>query len=398
MRFRYAAIGEDGRLIHGHLDAGNEAAVVQRLEAARQHAVRVERDEARDRGLSRRAGSRFSAVTRFTRELNWLLAAGLPLSRALDFLAEGGESAMRTVLVSLKAGIRAGRSMTDSLSEHRQFFDAAYIDLVRIAEASGTLPSVLAQLAENRTRQTKMRQKVVSSLLYPAILMIVAFASVGVVMLVVLPKLHGLFAGQEARMPTNARLLMETSDWLLANGWPLVFGFLALAALLIAVFRRPEFRRRSGQVLLRLPLAGNLFRAAIAADFCRTLAMLSRAGIGLLPALELLRGGGRLQPYRETLEAMTVALRKGEDYLAPMAASTLFPPLVPAMLRVGAETGNLVPALEQLTALFEDEFTVKTERLLALLEPAVIVSLSIVVGFIVVTVMNGIVSINDLAG
>lgn len=400
-RFRYTALLEDGRIKHGLVEAASEALVVQRLEAVHQHPITIRTEtDAKDWTAWFRLGRNAPRedVTQFTRELAWLLRAGLPLSRALEFLAGNQNGAFAPVIANLRTTVRSGDSFADALALHREQFGHDYVSLVRIAEASGTLAIVLERVSDARTRQGKLRGKVLSALLYPAILVFVAIASLGMIFTVVLPKLHGLFAGQDARLPFSTRALLSISDWMLAHGTAIVIAIPAIAFSLFALAQREDIRSAVRAIIFRLPIIGALPRTLTAANVCGTLAMLTGNCVSLLLSLELLRDAAPRGGTREIFESMAIALRRGEDYLTPMEASAIFPALVPKMLRVANETGTLVPALEQLASRLEQEFESKTERLLALLEPVIIVALSAVVGFIVITVMNGVISINDLAG
>lgn len=400
-RFRYSALQEDGRLINGQIDAANEQSVVQRLEAGRQHAVKVSRIGGGRPALNwrlERGHPTAQDVTVFTRELAWLLRAGLHLSRALEVLAGEFESpAMSDIVTDLRAIVRSGDSFSDALARHQRAFSAYYINMVRIAELSGTLGTVLERIADARDRELKIRRKLHSALIYPSILILVAMASVIFILTTVIPRLHEMFGDPGAAVPDSARRLIAVSDWLVSNGWGLLFFLVLLGIGAALALRNPRVKASARGLALRSPLLGGLMRLSVAAEFCRTLGILLGAGVGLPAALDLMRGAFGIGEFQNVLGRMAAMLRKGEDYLAPVETSWLFPRLLPKMLRVGEETGNLVPALQQLTAMFEEKLEVAAERMLTLLEPVIILTLSIVVGFIIMTVMNAIISVNDLA-
>ncbi len=372
-RFRYSALQEDGQLVNGQIDAANAQSVVQRLEAVRQHAVKVSQVGGRSAAWNwrlERGHPGAQEITVFTRELAWLLRAGLNLSRALEVLAGEFESpAMSDVVTDLRATVRSGEAFSDALMRHQRAFSAYYVNMVRIAEMSGTLGTVLERIADARDRELKIRRKTQSALIYPSILVTVAVASVIFILTTVIPRLHDMFGDPGAKVPDSARRLIAVSDWLVANGWGLLFALVLLGIGAAIASRRPGVRARMHGLALRSPLLGGLMRLSVAAEFCRTLGILLGAGVGLPAALDLMRGAFGIGEFQNVLGRMVAALRKGEDYLAPVEESWLFPRLIPKMLRVGEETGNLIPALQQLASMFEEKLEVSVERMLTLTAP-----------------------------
>lgn len=398
-KFSYSALRENGELVTGQIEAANTQSVVQRLEAVQQHAVRIDLLDGGGRSWGlRRAEPTHEDVSVFTRELAWLLRAGLTLTRSLEVLAgEFQAGPMRALLAQLRTAVRSGDTFSDALARYRRTFPPQYVNMVRIAETSGTLATVLERIAEARERSLKVRRKTQSALIYPAILVAVAAASILFVLMSVVPRLHGLLGEPGAAVPDSARNLIAVSDWLVANGWTLLVLLVLSLVFGIALFRRSSVRAYAYSIALRTPVLGRVLRLSVAAEFCRAFGILLTAGVGLPTALDLMRGAFGISELGDMLGRMLSALRKGDDYLAPMEASWLFPSLVPRMLRVGAETGNLVPALQQLSSMFEEKLEVAVERMLTMLEPLIILALSAVVGLIILTVMGAIISVNDLA-
>ncbi len=398
-KFSYSALREDGELVSGQIEAANTQSVVQRLEAVQQHAVSIDlMDGGRLGWRLRRTEPSHEDVSVFTRELAWLLRAGLTLTRSLEVLAGEFEAGpMHALLAQLRSAVRSGEAFSDALARYRRTFPPQYVNMVRIAESSGTLATVLERIAEARDRSLEIRRKTHSALIYPTILVVVAAASILLVLMSVVPRLHGLLGEPGAAVPESARNLIAVSDWLVANGWTLLILLVLSIASALALFRRPSFRAHAFGIALRTPVLGRVLRLSVAAEFCRAFGILLTAGVGLPTALDLMRGAFGISELGDVLGRMASALRKGDDYLAPMEASWLLPSLVPRMLRVGAETGNLAPALQQLSAMFEEKLEVAVERMLTLLEPLIILALSAVVGFIILTVMGAIISVNDLA-
>lgn len=399
-RYQYKALLETGESVSGEIEAANERSVVDRLEAVRQHAleVRLASDELRLGGMGWRRRPSAADITLFTRELAWLLRAGLNLSRALEMLAaEFATSRLGPVLSDVHVRIRAGESLHDALLKHQGIFSDYFIAMIGVAESSGTLPVVMERMADAREREASGRQKIISSLLYPGTILCVATGAILFILTGVVPKLKDMFDDPSAHVPGPARRLIAVSDWLIGNGWLLTVAFIVASLAIAAVVRNRKTRHLAYETALRIPLVGRVLGLSLVAQFCRTLGLLLGAGVELSSALDLVRQAFQARELDRIVNEMTIALRKGEDFLKPVEASHLFPALVPRLLRVGVETGNLVPALNQLSLMFEEKVDVNIQRLTTLMEPAIILVLSGVVGSIIAIVMQAIISVNDLA-
>jgi type II secretory pathway component PulF len=373
---------------------------MSRLSAQGLHPIDV-RDEASagggaSPGLS---GGRLASeeITIFTRQLAWLLEAGTTLNRALDILArESFSKRFAAALAALQSGIRKGKSFRDALAA-TGLFPPFYLSMVEVGEATGTLAAVLDRLAGARERDQKTRGKVISALTYPLLLVVLSIGVVVFIMVSVVPGIKDMIMGSGAPIPDTARLVISASDWLIANGMSLaVWLCLALlaAALLWERTRLPQLMRGAA---LRLPVLGRILMKAEVAQFCRILGALTAAGMTLPASLKLISTTGLSRRVTDTARAMETALRRGEDFIAPLEGSGIFPPLLARMLKVGSETGNLTPGINRASEVLEDELDRLVDRSLALLGPLIIMTLSVLVGFIIVSLMGAVISINDLA-
>jgi type II secretory pathway component PulF len=336
-------------------------------------------------------------VTVFTRQLAWLLDAGTTLNRALEILArETFSKRFSTVLAALQADIRKGKSFHEALSASG-VFPPFYLSMAEVGEATGTLAAVLDRLATARERDQKMRGKVISALAYPLLLVVLSVGVVAFIMVAVVPGIKDMIMGSGAPVPDSARLVIGASDWLVANGMTLLITLLLAALALALLWERTSLAARLRDMALRLPGIGRLLMKAEVAQFCRILGALTAAGMTLPASLKLIgrtKLNGRITA---TTRAMENALRRGEDFIAPLEASGIFPPLLARMLKVGSETGNLTPGINRASEILEDELDRATDRSLALLGPVIILLLSVFVGFIIVSLMGAVISINDLA-
>jgi general secretion pathway protein F len=400
-KFRYSAAREDGERVVGLIEGADRAAAIGRLGELGLLPIDVtpaETSETASRAFSLRGGaaSRME-ITLFTRELAWLLKAGLTLNDALDLLAkEAFASDFSGTVGKLRAEIRKGRSFHEVLAE-AQVFPPYYLGMVEVGEASGKLPALLEQIAITREREQRIRSRVVSALAYPLLLVALALGAVAFILVSVVPRIKDMITGSGAPVPEAAQLVLGISDWMVANVWSLAIG-LPVAALAIALLAGlPSVRALLLRIASGIPVLGNLLKKAAVVRFARVFSTLAASGLTLGDSLRLVKPAVADPRIVSMVNEMELALRRGEDFIAPLENSTMFPKLLARMLRVGNETGNLTASLAQISAITEEEFEQAVERSLTLLGPAIILALSGVVAFIIISLMSAILSLNDLA-
>jgi general secretion pathway protein F len=399
--FRYAAVREDGEAVVGEMEARDQQAVLAHLDALSYHPIEaVEVGPSQVRRVFGRGRKRPSAndLALFSRELGWLLRAGLVLSRALEILSEEGHlPRLAKPIAGIRAAIRTGQPLHEALAEADDVFTPYYVNMIRMAEASGTLVPVLERIADSLEREQKVWRKIVSASTYPALLVCLATGALLFILLSVVPNLKDLIVNSGADVPEPARLIIALSDWLAANGWWLLVAVLSGVAASAMALRQSAVRRATYAAAFRLPGIGHLLQLALVVRFSRTLATLLSAGVYLPTALSLMRPAFDLREVETVIEETETALRRGEDYLLPLERSRLFPRLFSKLLRVGGETGNLAPSVQQASAIFEDKLDIAIERSLSVLEPLIIIVVSIMIAAIISSIMSAIISVNDLA-
>lgn len=399
--FRYSAIRDTGERVVGTIEGADRSLAISRLSDQGLHPIDI-REEKADDGASRLmslSGGRIprQELTVFTRQLAWLLDAGTTLNRSLEILAgEAFSKPLADVLAAVRGAIRKGRSFHDALKDAGAF-PPFYLSMVEVGEATGTLASVLDRLATAREREQKVRGKVVSALVYPVMLVVLSVGVVIFLMVSVVPGIKDMIASSGAPVPETARLVLNASDWLIANGVALaiVTAVAVLAAMLL--WTRTALPRHLRGAALNVPLLGKLLMKADVAQFCRLLGTLSAAGMNLPASLKLIAATGLNRRILTAAQQMEVALRRGEDFVAPLESSAILPPLLARMVKVGAETGNLTPSLLRVTDILDDELDRLTDRTVSLMGPIIILVLSVFVGFIITSLMGAVISINDLA-
>lgn len=402
--FSYTVIRQsDGQTISGSLDAVSRERALQQL--SDEGYLPIEVVEATIGEVARpvqsalpRGITRYRDVTALTREIAMLLSAGMTLSQSLDVLkgADHGRGVSR-LIAHLRGSLSAGNSMHDAMAGAGDAFSPVQCSMVEAAEAGGTMADAFALIADSREREQRLRSKALSALIYPAVLVVIAICSVIVMLVVVVPRFKQMITDAGAGAPDSAKAIIWASDWLIANwAWLSVGMGIGVLGLALA-WRTSGGGRALSEVLLRTPVVGGLLRLSLAARFCRTLGVLVSNGVGLPTALTLVRQVVGDRTAAGLVDDMATAVRQGRDFTEPMSQSMLFPPLVVTMLRVGAETGNIGPAALQLARMFEEQFEAGVGRLFALLEPAIVILVSLFVAGVILTIVGAVISVNDLA-
>jgi general secretion pathway protein F len=335
-------------------------------------------------------------VAVFTRQLGTLLKAGIPLAEALGALSEQSDNKkFEVILTGVRQKVNEGSSLADTLAQHPKIFPELYTNMVRSGEAAGNLDAVLARLADFLDAQHALRSKVSSAMTYPIIMMVLGTGIMGLLMVVVVPKITSIFEDMSRTLPWNTALLIVVSD-VLAGYWWLLF---MLGGLAYWGYRRwvakPKGRLAVDRLKLRLPLLGPLVRYVAVARFARTLSTMLSAGVPVLTALEIVKRVLNNVVLEKVVEEARDAIREGESIAAPLKRSGQFPSMMVHMVAVGERSGQLETMLENVAVAYERDVDGKVARLTTVLSPALIVTMAMGVAFIVFSVLQPILEMQD---
>jgi len=410
--YRYKAVAPGGAVSVGELDAANESEILDRLRDQGlmpmlvAPATRAGGDVAPSRGARepRRRWFEAKRITReqllaFTRELATLLRAGLPLDRALETLIGLAATPFAaTFLQGIRDEVRGGKALSQALDARREVFSRFYVNIVRAGEAGGALASVLTRLADTMERNKELRETVKSALIYPVILIGVAITSVMILLVYVVPQFQQTFSQAGKALPLPTEVVIFAGTFLKKWWWALV-AFVVLAVLW---FRRklaePRFRGRFDARVLTLPLIGDLVAKVEVARFSRTLATLLGNGVTLLAGLSIVKETMGNAVLGDSLEGVTARLREGKGFGRPLVDTGLWPRLATQMILVGEESGRLEEMLGRVADVYDREVQVSIKRFLAILEPALILGLAVLIGGIVFSILLGVMGMSELVG
>ncbi|MBU1271839.1 MAG: type II secretion system inner membrane protein GspF [Alphaproteobacteria bacterium] len=400
--FDYVAVDAAGRTVSGAVTASDEAAArgwltKRRLMPLELTPARIAARAERTNGAGR--GDRLNAKTLAltTRQLATLISVS-PIEEALRTLAlQADRPVVRRVLEGVHAGVMEGRRLSDAMALQGQAFPPLYRAMVSAGEQSGALQPILERLADGLERDQQVRGKVITAVVYPSVLAVVALGVIAILMTFVVPKVVDQFESMNQTLPLLTRLVIGVSDLMRNWGW---LFLLLLAGLIVAgvvARRRPEIRLRIDQTMLRLPVIGRLTRDLHGARMARTLSTMIAAGLPVLEGLTITARTVSNMALRQATESMGEAVREGGGLSAAMRRADVFPPLLVYMTASGESSGRLEPMLERAADYLEREFATFTAVMLSLLEPAIIVVMGGVVAMIVLSILLPILQINTLA-
>ena len=403
-RFQYKAVTESSEIVQGIMDAPNSAAVVDRLRGLGQlplNAEEVRRGSATrsaNPGLfvRRRVSSR--EILLFTHELGTLLRSGVPLDRAFEVLMDLTDSnEMRGLFGQILRAVRSGASLADALREHEDYFPLYYSSMVRAGEASGALDVVLERLAGFMGKAQKLRESVKTALYYPTFLLIVAVASIVILLTFVIPQFQPLFETAGTALPYSTRVLIGIGSTARSYGWLIAIGAVLVAFIVRRSLATTRGKRLQDGFLLRLPLIGNLITKIEVARFGRTASTLVQNGVALLNTLGIVREVLRNSLMADSVDTLISGLKEGRGLAEPLGETKLFPRLAVHLVRIGEESGQLPEMLSKLADIYEDEVSSTTERLLSLLVPLLTIGMGVMVAAIIGSILTAILSVNSLA-
>lgn len=323
----------------------------------------------------------------------------MPLLRALRTVSDQLDPGpLREVFVAISADVESGVKFSDALARHPRRFPRFYVNMVRAGELGGLLDTILTRLAELLEKQARLRQRVRSALMYPAFVMVAAFAILLILMIFVVPTFVSMFTELGSALPLPTQILVTTSDILRHWWWAVLLTLAALPALARALIGTPGGRRMVDAASLRAPVFGSLVERLLIARFARTLGTLLASGVPILSALETVRATITNVVMDDALRDVEQSLKAGESLARPMELSGVFPPLVTRMVALGEETGQLDEMLVRVADSYEEEVEVQLAGLTQLLEPILIVAVGGMVGFIVIAMFMPLLSLTKLLG
>jgi general secretion pathway protein F len=403
-RFAYRALSASGDIVDGEIDGPDVKSVIALLNE--QALLPIQATEKRpsagpsfDFSFGRANTFPSGDLPLFIQQLTRLLQASLPLDRSLEILTTLMEDKRtRRIVQRLLEKVRDGSSLAEAMAAEEQAFPSVCISMVRAGEEGGALRVVLARVGDFLVRSEAIRQKVISSMIYPAALLVVATGSIVLILTFVLPQFESMFEDAGARLPTATKLVMGASQALRQDWWLMLLGLAIIAIVLQRMMKLSSMLVLRDRIVLRLPILGSLVTRFEVGRFSRSLGVLLTNGVPAARALALAGATVNNRVFTEAIETLAARFKEGGGLAKSLEETGCFPNLAIQLVQIGDETGRLQDMLQEIADIYDQEVERALERLLALLVPGITIIMGVVVALIVAAVMTAMVSINELAG
>ena len=387
--FKYTAIDGDGQTVKGVEKATTSgAAHMALMQRGLQPSEVEEKRSILKFEITKKIVPR-KEVMNFSRQLAVFMKAGIPIMESLEVILEETTGKMlRVVLIDMVDSLRNGDTFAAAAAAHPEAFPTYYVGILESAELTGNLDEVLEQLADYMDRDIKARGKITSALIYPAVVAVMSVITVIILTVVVLPRFVVFFKSLNAKLPLVTRMMLNLSGYT-QRWWYVIVAVLVIAvAASITMRRNPRGRALLDSWILQIPVIGDITRTSILERTMRILSSLLRAGVDLPRSMAVTAEAANNAVYRQALETIRDEMMEGQGLATPLARTGLFPGAARQMLRVGEETGTLDTQLEVAAAYYNRELETKVDHATSLFEPAIIVVMGLVVGFVAVALIS----------
>ncbi len=400
-QFKFTAIDENGKRSEGRQSAENREALTQLLRKRSLIPVSVEQD---DRGglfggLELHSTKRLKEadLVLFMRNLSTYIDAALPVDKALAMISDiKGSSAISDLAKRILAHVNDGGTLSGGLATEGNLFQPQYVALIQAGEAGGKLKAAMSDVADQMEGALVLRQKLANALQYPVLVLIVAMATIAILMSVVLPQFEPIFAQARDSLPPLTLAMLSLSQFLQGYGWLLLIGMVLIVMMFMRDIRSDRGRQRWDRWLLAIPLLGEMISKADAVRFCRTLGVLLTSGVSTLRAYDLSLATISNRHLFKKMGPVRSKIERGEGIAVPVAAADVFPAIVGQMTQAGEQSGKIQSMLVKVSEIQENELSRQIDQFMKMLVPAITIGLGVVVALICGSILSAILSIYDI--
>lgn len=383
--FIWQGTNRQGRRLKGEQSGQSIATVKADLRRQGITPIKVKK-KPKDLFAARKPPIKPSDIAVFSRMLATMMSSGVPLMQSMQIIGEGHENAsMQDMILAIKADVESGTSLAESLAKFPLQFDDLYISLINAGEQSGTLETLLHEIANYQEKTEALKAKIRKAMVYPAAILVVAFVVTAILMIFVIPEFEKLFTGFGADLPGLTKMVIATSQYFQANWW-LIFGILigSVVGVLQAKKRSRKVQHFFDRLLLKIPVIGVILEKGAIARFARTFSTMFKAGVPLVEAMTSVAGATGNIVFSEATLVMRGDVSTGTQLNVAMKSSELFPNMVVQMVAIGEESGSLDSMLAKVADFFEREVDDAVDNMTALMEPLIMVVLGGLIGTLVI--------------
>lgn len=398
-RFIYKASTQEGVFQEGIMEGNNVDLIIERLRSLNYLPIEVREEEIARPGLLLRLSSRIrkGEVISFIQELSNLISTGTPLDRSLTVLEEiTPNQRFKGIISEIKMEIEKGNSLSDALASHPRLFSRLYVNMIRVGEASGALEIILKRLAEFGEQEEELRDYIKSMMAYPLVMVFVGGLAITIILTFVIPRFVIIFEEMGQALPLPTLVLISISK-LFVHYWWLIGGLFLGGFFGLRGYLKTEKGRDSyDRTRLKMPILGKLTEMFCVVRFSRSLGTLIKGGVPLLEALSIVREAVGNRVISAGISRTLESVKEGERIATPLRESEVFPPLLVHMVACGEETGSLEEMLNKVADNYETKLRNRIRRLIALLEPSMILFMGSIVAFVVAAILLPIFTMNEL--
>jgi len=408
--YRFEAMNAQGQAVKNEIEAVSEEEAIEKIRAQKLFPTSIKQKADRRGGVSAGGarkkkttitigGVSNKQLTLFTRQLSTLQDAGLPIVRSVKIL-EGQlkPGALKNTLITVADDVEGGMTFSEALGKHPRAFDKLYVNMVRAGEIGGVLDAILQRLADFREKSQRLKKKILGAMIYPAAVLIVAGCIVAGILTFIVPKFKEMFDELDVELPGMTQMLMQISDFLKYHWYWGIAGIVGIIAFVKAVGATSGGRYIIDKIKLKLPLFGNIINKSVIARFTRTLGTLVASGVPILEALNITKETAGNAVVARAIGNVHDSIREGESIAEPLAQSKICDDMVVNMIDVGEETGDLDKMLLKIADQYDEDVDVAVAGLSSLIEPAMIIILGGICGFIVIALFLPLITLMNSMG
>ncbi len=402
--FDYKAKTATGAVVSGSMEGDNDKVVGAKLRAQKLQPVTITPAKRAGKSTFRIRKVTVKDLAIFSRQFSTMISAGVPVLQSLNIISEQVENkTLKEIVIRVRDDIGQGSNLSDALGKYPTVFSNLYVNMIRAGESAGILEGILARLAGYLEKDDALARKIKSALMYPTMVMTIAFGITIFLLVAVIPTFKTTFESFGHELPLPTRVVIGISEFMQSF---FKFPQIIFEAVIVAgavIFLRSFLKTKKGQLakdrlMLKLPLFGMLIRKVAVAKFARTLGTLIKSGVAILEALDITaRTSGNLVIEEAILKARS-SIKEGENITQPLRESGIFPPMVVQMVSVGEETGSLDDMLMRSADFYDDEVNVAVAGLMSMIEPLIMAFLGVVIGGIVIAMFMPMMSMGEIAG
>jgi general secretion pathway protein F len=401
--FRYQVVNTVGEIEEGTIEALDEKHCIQQLQTDGSIPIRV--TPAKNQTFlgfslnSQRSKLSNKSIVLFTSELAMLLDSGLPLDRSLVVLMDlaNDNENLNKLIGRVLEKVKSGVSLADALEQQSGVFTKFYLNMIRAGEAGGNLGEVLNRMAIYLESSQELKETVSTALIYPAILLVMSLASLFIMLTFVVPQFSEMFASAGKELPISTQIVVGLADWLQHYWWIVIGSVISIMAYFNFQLANPDAKKVWDGRWLKLPLIGDMILNKEVANVTRTLGTLLGNGVSILSAFTIVRDTVDNLIVAAALSDTEEQIKQGKTLFDALEQKAIFPKMAMQMIKMGEETGHLEEMLLRIATIYDKQLRTSIARMLALLEPALIITLGIMIAGIIVSILLAILSVNDLA-